>query len=100
MKTVRCTNRRGFGLSARITSPRPFEYAHEADPAAELRYNDYSLENERKRNGAIALVKQLQAQKVPISGLGSQTHANLTQPSAESLDQTLAAFAELRLPIS
>ena len=65
-----------------------------------MRYNDYSLENERKRNGAIALVKQLQAQKVPISGLGSQTHANLTQPSAESLDQTLAAFAELRLPIS
>lgn len=79
---------------------KAFEYAHEADPAAELRYNDYSLENEPKRNGVIALVKKLQAQKVPISGLGSQTHANLTWPSAELLDTALTAFAELGIPIS
>jgi endo-1,4-beta-xylanase len=65
-----------------------------------LRYNDYSLENERKRNGAIALVKKLQTQKAPISALGSQTHANLSQPSAEVLGSALAAFAELRLSIS
>ncbi|MBI4660218.1 MAG: endo-1,4-beta-xylanase [Verrucomicrobia bacterium] len=79
---------------------KAFEYAHEADPDAELRYNDYSIENEPKRNGVIALVKKLQAQNVPISGLGSQTHANLTQPSAELLDAALTAFAGLRLPIS
>jgi endo-1,4-beta-xylanase len=79
---------------------RAFQYAHEADPKAELRYNDYSIENERKRNGVIALVKGLQAQRVPISGLGSQTHANLTWPSAELLDTALTAFAELGIPIS
>jgi endo-1,4-beta-xylanase len=79
---------------------KAFEYAHEADPAAELRYNDYSIENEPKRNGVIALVKKLQAEKVPISGLGSQTHANLTWPTAELLDSALTAFAELGLPIS
>ena len=77
-----------------------FEYAHEADPAAELRYNDYAIENERKRDGVIALIKKLQAQKVPIGGLGSQTHANLTWPGAESLDTALTAFAELGIPIS
>lgn len=79
---------------------KAFEYAHEADPKAELRYNDYSIENERKRNGVIALVKRLQAEKVPIGGLGSQTHANLTWPSAELLDSALTAFAELGIPIS
>jgi endo-1,4-beta-xylanase len=79
---------------------KAFEYAHEADPAAELRYNDYSIENEPKRNGVIALVKKLQAQKVPISGLGSQAHANLTWPGAELLDSALTAFADLGIPIS
>jgi len=79
---------------------KAFAYAHEADPAAELRYNDYSIENEPKRNGVIALVKKLQAEKVPIGGLGSQTHANLTWPTAELLDSALTAFTELGLPIS
>ena len=79
---------------------KAFEYAHEADPAAELRYNDYSIENEPKRNGVVALVKKLQAQNVPISGLGSQTHANLSWPTAQLLDSSLTAFAELKLPIS
>jgi endo-1,4-beta-xylanase len=79
---------------------KAFECAHEADPAAELRYNDYSIENVRKRNGVIALVKKLQAEKVPIGGLGSQTHANLSSPSAELLDGALTDFAGLGIPIS
>jgi endo-1,4-beta-xylanase len=79
---------------------KAFQYAHEADPKAELRYNDYSIENERKRGGVIALVKRLQAEKVPIGGLGSQTHANLTWPSPDLLDSALTAFAELGIPIS
>ena len=79
---------------------KAFEYAHEADPAAELRYNDYAIENEPKRQGVIALVKKLKAENVPIHGLGSQTHANLTWPSADLLDSALTAFAELGIPIS
>jgi len=79
---------------------KAFEYAHEADPTAELRYNDYSIENGPKRKGVIALVKRLQEQKVPISGLGSQTHANLIWPSADLLDAALTDFAALGLPIS
>jgi endo-1,4-beta-xylanase len=79
---------------------KAFEFAHEADPAAELRYNDYSIENAPKRKGAIALVKKLQAQKVAVGGLGSQTHANLSSPSAELLDAALTDFAELGIPIS
>ena len=79
---------------------KAFEFAHEADPAAELRYNDYSIENAPKRRGTVTLVKKLQAQKAPISGLGSQTHANLNWPSAQLLDDALTEFAALGLPIS
>jgi endo-1,4-beta-xylanase len=38
---------------------KAFDYAHEADPQAELNYNDYSLENEAKRKGAVELIKKL-----------------------------------------
>ena len=40
---------------------KAFEFAHEADPDAELYYNDYSVENAPKRNGVIALIRKLQA---------------------------------------
>jgi len=56
---------------------KAFEYAHEADPKAQLIYNDYSLENEPKRSGAIALVKKLRSEGIPISGVGIQGHDHL-----------------------
>ncbi len=38
---------------------KAFEYAHEADPDAILRYNDYGLENPGKRRKFIELIKSL-----------------------------------------
>ena len=35
---------------------KAFQYAHEADPDAILRYNDYGLEKPAKRMGAIAFL--------------------------------------------
>lgn len=79
---------------------KAFQYAHEADPAAELRYNDFALENPPKRQAAIALVKSLQAQRIPIGGLGLQTHANLNWPGEDLLDSALTDFATLGIPLS
>jgi endo-1,4-beta-xylanase len=79
---------------------KAFEYAHEADPQAQLTYNDYNLEKEAKRNGAIALVKKLQAEGVPISCVGLQNHDNLTWPTAEQEDATISAFAALGLKVA
>src|SRR5215831_7241568 len=45
---------------------KAFQFAHEADPAAQLYYNDYSLENEPKRNGAMKLIRTLQAAGIPV----------------------------------
>ncbi|HEV2136425.1 MAG TPA: endo-1,4-beta-xylanase [Terracidiphilus sp.] len=79
---------------------KAFEYAHEADPQAQLTYNDYNLENEAKRNGAIALVKKLQAEGVPITSVGLQNHDNLTWPTAEQEDATISAFEALGLKVT
>ena len=78
---------------------KAFEYAHEADPDALLRYNDYGLENPSKRRKLIALIKSLQEQHVPVMAIGSQTHVNVSSPSFESEDQALTEMETLGLPI-
>jgi endo-1,4-beta-xylanase len=79
---------------------KAFECAHEADPKAQLIYNDYSLENEPKRSAAIALVKKLRSEGIPISGVGIQGHDHLDWPSAELEDAALSAFAAAGIKVS
>jgi endo-1,4-beta-xylanase len=78
---------------------KAFEYAHEADPDAILRYNDYSLENPEKRHKLIALIKSLQERHVPVMAIGSQTHVSVSSPSFEAEDQSLTELETLGLPI-
>jgi len=78
---------------------KAFEYAHEADPNAILRYNDYSLENPAKRQKLITLIKELQAKKVPVMAIGTQTHVSVSGPSLEEEDRTLTELETLGLPI-
>jgi endo-1,4-beta-xylanase len=77
---------------------KAFQYAHEADPDAILRYNDYGLENPAKRRKLIALIKSLQEQKVPIHVIGSQAHVNVSM-TFENMDQALTEMKTLGLPI-
>jgi endo-1,4-beta-xylanase len=78
---------------------KAFEYAHEADPDAILRYNDYGLESPVKRHKLITLIKSLQAEQVPVMAIGSQTHVSVSSPSFESEDQSLTELETLGLPI-
>jgi endo-1,4-beta-xylanase len=78
---------------------KAFQYAHEADPQAQLTYNDYSLENAPKRNGAIALITKLKAQGVPITSVGLQGHDSLTWPTVEQQDATITAFEKLGVKV-
>lgn len=78
---------------------KAFQYAHEADPDAILRYNDYSLENEPKRSGAIALIKKLQAEGIPVAAIGLQDHVKMDWPTVEQEDATISAFAALGLKV-
>ena len=77
---------------------KAFTYAHEADPDAILRYNDYGLENPAKRKRLATLIKSLQAQKVPVHAIGSQAHVNVST-TFETMDQSLTEVATLGLPI-
>lgn len=77
---------------------KAFQYAHEADPDAILRYNDYGLENAAKRKKLITLIKSLQEQKVPVHAIGSQAHLNVSI-TFETMDQALTEMATLGLPI-
>lgn len=77
---------------------KAFQYAHEADPNAILRYNDYGLENPAKRKKLITLIKALQEQKVPVHAIGSQAHVNVSM-TFDTMDQALTEIATLGLPI-
>lgn len=76
-----------------------FEFAHEADPDAELYYNDYSMANPGRRQGVINMVKSLQEQGVRIDGIGMQGHLNMDYPSIEEFEKSLLAFADLGVQI-
>ncbi len=79
---------------------KAFEFAHEADPKAQLYYNDYSLENEAKRNGAIELIRKLQARGIPVYAVGLQGHDKMEWPTVEQQDVTITAFAKLGIKVN
>lgn len=78
---------------------KAFEFAHEADPDAELYYNDFSLENEFKRNGAIELIKNLKSKGAKVDGVGLQGHYKMDWPTTSQLDSTIKAFANLGIKV-
>jgi endo-1,4-beta-xylanase len=78
---------------------KAYQFAHEADPQAELYYNDFSLENAPKREGAIALVRKLQAAGIPIAGVGLQGHYKMDWPTTNQVDETIAVLSKLGVKV-
>jgi endo-1,4-beta-xylanase len=70
-----------------------FEYAHAADPEAELYYNDYNLWKPEKLKAAVRLVKDLKARGLRVDAIGEQAHWGLGDPK---LDQVEAMLATVR----
>ena len=79
---------------------KAFEYAHKADPKAELYYNDYSLYRPEKRAGVIKLVKSLQAKGIKVAAIGMQGHYGLTKPSLEQVEASIVAFSQLGVHVN
>jgi endo-1,4-beta-xylanase len=76
-----------------------FRFAREADPKAELYYNDYGLEDPRKRANCVKLLKGMLERKVPIDGVGTQSHFDLNRPSIEEIEKTIKEFSALGLKV-
>lgn len=71
-----------------------FRWAHEADPDAELYYNDYNLESSNaKCDGAVAIVKHLQSKNIRIDSVGIQLHGGLEYPSMKDLEYAITNIA-------
>jgi endo-1,4-beta-xylanase len=72
-----------------------FRFAHEADPKAELYYNDYNEWHPEKRRAIKALVQKLKREKIRIDGIGLQGHWGLDYPSTKEIDAMLSDYATL-----
>jgi endo-1,4-beta-xylanase len=79
---------------------KAFQFAHEADPDAQLYYNDYSLENEAKRKGAVQLITKLKASGILVYAIGLQGHDKMDWPTVEQQEATIAAFANLGIKVN
>jgi len=79
---------------------KAFEYAHEADPKAELYYNEYTLENEAKRKGGVEVIRKLLAQGVPVTAVGLQGHYRIEWPGLDAVEATIAAFHALGVKVN
>lgn len=78
---------------------KAYQFAHEADPDAQLYYNEYSMENSPKGPGVIALIKKLQAAGVPLAAVGMQGHYKMNWPSIQDVGQTIDKFSKLGIKV-
>ena len=81
-----------------------FKWAHEADPNAELYYNDYNIEQGAvaetgKHASSMILLKRLIAEGVPINGVGIQGHWHLDTNLAD-VEKAITDYASLGLKVS
>jgi len=79
---------------------KAFELAAKAAPGAELYYNDYNIEQPKKRAGVIALVKKLKTSGTRIDGIGIQGHWSIKGPSLEDIENSILEFSALGLKVS
>ncbi len=82
-----------------------FRWAHQADPHALLFYNDFNIAGEdgtnAKADAVYAWAKSLQAQGVPINGIGEQGHLDTQYGfSGARMQDDLARYASLGLKVA
>jgi endo-1,4-beta-xylanase len=80
---------------------KSFQWAHEADPAAILFYNDYGQDGKPKKMQAILdLVADMKRRGIPLHGLGLQMHINVDSKRnelQEVLDKSAATGLKIHL---
>jgi len=86
---------RWFAIIGEDYIQKAFEFAREADPDAELYYNDYNIELKDKREGAVKIIKSLQEKGIKVDAVGIQGHWHLDSPSLDVIDESIAEYAAL-----
>lgn len=73
--------------------PLAFEFAHAADPEAELYYNDYNEWHAGKRDAIVKLVNSLKEKGLRIDGVGMQGHLGIDHPSLDEYRTAIDAYS-------
>lgn len=73
--------------------PLAFQYAHEADPEAELYYNDYGMDGKAKRDKTVELVNMLKQRGLRIDAVGMQGHMGMNYPDIKQFEESILCFA-------
>ena len=73
--------------------PLAFQYAHEADPEAELYYNDYNMHEVGKRTTVVKLVNDMKSKGLRVDAIGMQGHVGLDYPSLTDFEESMLAYA-------
>lgn len=76
-----------------------FQFAHEADPDAELYYNDYAMNKANKRAEALKLAQNLIDKGIRIDGIGMQGHYGLMYNVFDEVEQSILAYSGLGLKV-
>lgn len=69
-----------------------FMAARQADPKADLYYNDYGIEGGGKREKALRLIRDLKQRNVPINGVGIQGHWQVGRVPLRDIEAAIVAF--------
>src|SRR5690606_41485524 len=75
------------------------QFAHEADPNAELYYNDFSMFQKGKREGVMRMVRNLQEKGIKIHGIGMQGHLGLDYPSVATFEESILAYSKIGVKV-
>jgi endo-1,4-beta-xylanase len=76
-----------------------FRLAQKASPHSKLYYNDYNIEQPKKRAGAIALIKKIQAAGVRIDGVGIQGHWRADNVPMNDIEESIKEFSALGIEV-
>jgi endo-1,4-beta-xylanase len=76
-----------------------FRLAQKAAPHTQLYYNDYNIEQPKKRAGAITLIKKIQAAGVRIDGVGIQGHWQLGKIPLKEIEESIQEFSALGIKV-
>lgn len=77
-----------------------FASARQADPQADLYYNDFNISNGGdKFQAMINMVDDFIARDIPIDGVGFQMHVFMDWPSIDAIKSSFAAVAERGLKV-
>lgn len=80
--------------------PLAFQYAHEADPDAELYYNDYNEWHPGKVATVVKMVKDFKSRGIRIDGVGMQAHVGMDSPSMEEYEKAILAYSQAGVKVN